>query len=80
MEAILRTNGYNDKYEVVEVLKNPISKANSLALIIDVDGTEKWTGGILIENNPTTRKVLDGLTPLEQWGWLKSVRRDIYVR
>lgn len=80
MEAILRTNNYDDNYEIVEVVKNPIAKNNGLAHIIDGNGEEKWTGGILIKKDLTTMKVLDSLSPLEQWEWLRGIRTDCYVR
>lgn len=73
MKAILRTNRYSDNYKIVNVIKNPISKQNGLALILDENNEQQMTGGILIDYNETTIKFLDTLTHEEQWDWLKSI-------
>lgn len=78
MKALLRTNDYSEGVKVVEVIKNPISKTNGLAHVI-IDGEEKWTGGMLFEINDITIKVLETMTPKEQWDWLLSIKNDMTV-
>lgn len=80
MKAIHRTNNYNEGYNIVEVLKNPISKTNKLAEIRNDDGSINWTGGILCEVHQHTLDVLDTMKPEQQWEWLKSIKApDVYV-
>lgn len=79
MKAILRTNNYDEDYKIVEVLKNPISRNNSMALVL-IDGKEYITGGILVEHNNITESILNLLSPKKQWDWLKSIScPDVYV-
>lgn len=73
MKAILRTNVYDENYRIVDVIKNPFSENNHMALINE-NGIEYMTGGILVDYNETTIKVLDTLTPEKQWDWLKSIK------
>lgn len=80
MKAILRTNDYNQNYEIVDIIKNPISDNNGLAHIIDSSGEEKWTGGILIEVDQRTMTVLDNLTNKEQYDWLHGLTTNIYIK
>ena len=74
MKAILRTNDYTKNYEIVEVVRNPISKENGLAEIIDSEGEIKWTGGILVDVNESTLYMLDLMSNKEQWDWLCSIK------
>ena len=80
MKAILRTNAYDEPYEIVEVIKSPISERNGLAIVKRKDGAEIWTGGILCEVHPTTIKILNTMTGKEQFDWLSGIRVEIYVK
>lgn len=71
-KAILRTNNFSESYKIVEVLKNPISEQNNLALI-KIENEEFMTGGLLCDVNQNTLEVLDKLSNKEQWDWLLSI-------
>ena len=74
MKAISRTNNYSENYKIVDAKRNRINSKNGLALV-EIDGKEYFSGAIVVEDNPITRKVLDSLTPKEQYEWLRSIMR-----
>jgi hypothetical protein len=73
MKAIHRTNNYDVNYEIVEILKNPISEKNQLAEIRYKSKTY-MTGGILIPYDELVCKVLDSLSYEEQYKLLKAIK------
>jgi hypothetical protein len=75
MKAILRTNNYDKNFDIVEVIQNPISKTNNLALVRLSNGKEVITGGILIDYNPLTEKILNSMNYKGQWIWLLTIKR-----
>lgn len=80
MLAILRTNNFNEPFKIVNIIKNPVSEKNSLAMV-NIDGEIYMTGGILCEINDITIKVLNDMLPEEQWNWLMSIKcPNLYVK
>lgn len=63
---ILHITPASKGYEVVTLIANRIAENNHLALI-EKDGEKFMTGGILIEDTPRTRKVLDSFPRHEQY-------------
>ena len=77
--AILRTNNYDENFEMVTVIKNPISEKNHLALIEKNDKKQYMTGGILVKYHPTTKVILEKMSFKEQYQWLSSLKDDCTV-
>jgi hypothetical protein len=77
-KAILRTSNYKEDFKIVSIIKNPISEKNGLAKVL-CDGEALWTGGILVDVNPKTIKVLETMNPKEQWDWLVGIRLNPLV-
>jgi len=73
MEAILRTNDFTEDYRIVEVLKNPISEQNGLALVL-IDKEQFMTGGILCEFDWYLKMLLDSLSNEGQWKFLLKIK------
>lgn len=49
MKAIHKTDSVNEPFEIVEVIKNPISHKNGMALIKNSEGKIQMTGGLLFQ-------------------------------
>jgi hypothetical protein len=79
VEAISRSNNYDEPYEIVRVVKSPISKNDQMALILGSDNKPYISGAILCEPHPKTIEVLDTMTNKEQYEWLKSIRLRPFV-
>jgi hypothetical protein len=63
---ILHITPATDGYEEVDLVANRISDSNHLALI-ERNGEKFMTGGILLEDCPEIRGILDGFPKKEQY-------------
>lgn len=63
---ILHITPSSNGYEEVTLIANRIAENNHLALI-EKNGEKFMTGGILLEDTPNTRKILDSFPKDEQY-------------
>ena len=68
-----------DGYEIVELIANKVNKRNQLA-VIKKNGTLYYTGGIIIEDNPLVRKVLDSLDREQQYSFVLQFKITPFVK
>ena len=68
-----------DGYEIVELIANKVNKRNQLT-VIKKDGTLYYTGGIILEDNPLVRKVLDPLPKNEQYAVASMFKYTPFVK
>jgi hypothetical protein len=66
-------------YEIVELIANRVNKNNHLA-VIEKDGEQYWTGGMIFENTSSLRSILDATNADQQYNFLKSIRMEPFVR
>jgi hypothetical protein len=72
---ILHITPSSNGYEEVELLANRISRTNSLAAIRK-NGEVYYTGGFLINDTPSIRKMLDNIPRNEQYAFIKDFKMD----
>lgn len=72
MIAILKTNN-KENYKIVRLIKKRFSEQINLALV-SFKEEEFLTGGILCDVNDNLIKVLDSISPEEQWDLLMSAQ------
>jgi hypothetical protein len=68
-----------DGYEIVELIANNVNKTNSLA-VIKKDGTLYYTGGIILNDDPIVRKILDPLPKNEQYAVASMFKYTPFVK
>jgi len=76
---ILHITPSTDGYEEVELLANRISPKNSLALI-KKDEQEFMTGGILLNDTPEVREILDNTPKDKQYNLASMFKHDPFVK
>ena len=75
---ILHITPSSDGYEEVTLLANRISKNNGLALI-EKNGQRRMTGGLLIQDTPMVRSLLDATPKKLQYGLISDIKNDPYA-
>ena len=71
-----KTNGY----EEVTLIANKIDKTNRLALIKNKDGQRLMSGGLLFEDTPEIRTLLDSIPKEKQYKLLLSIKQEPFVK
>jgi hypothetical protein len=67
----------SDGVEIVDLITLNVNKTNSLS-VIEVDGVEHMTGGIIVPITPRTKVVLDTMPKEEHYEFLKDLRNTPY--
>jgi len=70
---ILHITPKTDGYEVVELLANRVSPTNHMS-VIEKDGEQFITGGMLITNTPKIRAILNSIPIDEQYEFIKDFK------
>jgi hypothetical protein len=76
---ILHITPSSNGYEEVELIANRINKINSLALIYK-NGEERMTGGLLINDTPEIRNVLDSIPKEKQYDFVMMFRVEPFEK
>ncbi len=76
---ILHITPSSNGYEVVKLIANRISQTNHLALI-EKDGKEFMTGGLIISDAPAIREALDRIPKNEQYEFAVLFKLDPFVK
>jgi hypothetical protein len=76
---ILHLTPSSEGYEEVTLLANRYSKTNQLA-VIEQDGEKFLTGGLLIEDTPQIRDLLDRIDKEKQYEFFLSLRQKPFVK
>lgn len=67
-------------YEIVELLANRYDRKNHLAVIIDADGQESFTGGLLFQNTKRNRELFDSIDKDEIYDFAKDLRMEPFKK
>lgn len=67
----------SDGVEIVDLIALNVSETNSLS-VIEVDGVEHMTGGIIVPITPRIKVVLDTIPKEEHYEFLKDLRNTPY--
>jgi len=70
---ILHITPKTDGYEVVELLANRVSPTNHMS-VIEKDGEQFITGGMLITDTPKIRAILNSIPIDEQYEFIKDFK------
>ena len=70
---ILHITPKTDGYEVVVLLANRVSPTNHMS-VIEKDGEQFITGGMLITDTPKIREILDSMPIDEQYEFIKDFK------
>lgn len=76
---ILHITPSSNGYEEVKLLANRINRTNGLALI-EKNGEKFMTGGLLVEDTPETREVLDSLPKENQYKYVLMFRQEPFEK
>ena len=76
---ILHITPSSDGYEEVTLIANRVSRKNQLSLI-EKDGVEYMTGGLLLNDTEEVRKVLDLFDREKQYEVVKALKVDPFVK
>lgn len=76
---ILHITPSSNGYEQVKLLANRINRTNGLALI-ERNGEKFMTGGLLVEDTPEIRAVLDALPKDKQYKFILMFRQEPYAK
>ena len=81
VEKILHLTPSTNGYEEVYLVANRISRNNGLAMIYrEGNGGLHYTGGLLLNDTPQIRQVLDGIDEDRQYDFVVSIKSDPFIR
>ena len=73
-KVIVRSNEYDKPYMVC-TYRGRDPDSNDAHMVDDSSGTRYWVLGMILPYHDTLIKVLDTLTPKEQWDMLVAIKR-----
>jgi hypothetical protein len=76
---VLHITPSTDGYEVVKLLANRHSRTNSFAVIELANGEKHVTGGLLINDTPMIREILDSIPKDKQYEFVKMFKVTPFV-
>lgn len=76
---VLHITPSTDGYEVVTLVANRINRENSFTAIRK-NGEDFWTGGFILADNETNRKILDSFPRAEQYKVVQGLKTTPFVK
>ena len=79
MKVLHITEGPGGGYEEAVLIANNINERNGLSAIT-IDGLQYMSGGLMVEDTPEIRKILDSVLPELQYPLVKAFRTKPRVK
>lgn len=76
---VLHITPKSNGYEVVTLVANAINKKNSLSAIMK-NGEMLWTGGIILNDTPNIRHILDHIHVDKQYDFVREFKEVPFVK
>lgn len=76
---VLHITPSSEGYQEVNLIANRYSRKNQLA-VIEYNGQESFTGGVLLNDTPAIREVLNRIPKTEQYNFVKEFKVNPWAK